>query len=167
MHENHEKNSEEMTLQEHVKTQNSVHQQMYPMVYTFAEADRLNGYASGMPYVNYYEQIWTQLLRQKNSVYNLTALDLLSRLTRKLREGHEHISTSDAIEAYSMVQGLAGLRGKREGGVYELMDATLSSFVKGELSLASDKPIQEKWLPTRSVFRSLRISKNVVQNQNF
>ncbi|NEU60052.1 DUF5682 family protein [Paenibacillus sp. ALJ109b] len=143
MPENVETDSEEMTMQEHAKAQNSVHQQMYPMVYTFAEADRLNGYASGMPYVNYYDQIWTQLLHQKNSVYNLTALDLLSRLTRKLREGHEHVSTSDAIEAYSMVQGLAGLRGKREGGVYELMDATLSSFVKGELTLASDKPIQE------------------------
>lgn len=90
----------------------AVHQQMYPMVYTFAEADRLNGYASGMPYVNYYDQIWNQLLRKKSTPYNLTALDLLSRLMRKLRDGHEHVSTSDAIEAYSMIQGLAGLRGK-------------------------------------------------------
>ncbi|MCP1184691.1 DUF5682 family protein [Paenibacillus sp. 1781tsa1] len=121
----------------------AVHQQMYPMVYTFAEADRLNGYASGMPYVNYYDQIWNQLLRKKSTPYNLTALDLLSRLMRKLRDGHEHVSTSDAIEAYSMIQGLAGLRGKREGGVYELMDAALSSFVKGELTLATDKPLQE------------------------
>ncbi|MEK3776145.1 DUF5682 family protein [Paenibacillus sp. FSL K6-4396] len=123
--------------------QSAVHQQMYPMVYTFAEADRLNGYASGMPYVNYYDQIWNQLLRKKSTPYNLTALDLLSRLMRKLRDGHEHVSTSDAIEAYSMIQGLAGLRGKREGGVYELMDAALSSFVKGELTLATDKPLQE------------------------
>ncbi|PRA07905.1 MULTISPECIES: DUF5682 family protein [unclassified Paenibacillus] len=123
--------------------QSAVHQQMYPMVYTFAEVDRLNGYASGMPYVNYYDQIWNQLLRKKSTPYNLTALDLLSRLMRKLRDGHEHVSTSDAIEAYSMIQGLAGLRGKREGGVYELMDAALSSFVKGELTLATDKPLQE------------------------
>ncbi|NUU78946.1 DUF5682 family protein [Paenibacillus xylanilyticus] len=121
----------------------SVHQQMYPMVYTFAEADRLNGYASGMPYVNYYDMIWSQLLRQKNTAYNKTAVDLLSQLTRKLREGHEHVSTSDAIEAYSMIQGLATLRGKREGGVYELMDAALASFVKGELTLATEKPLQE------------------------
>ncbi|WP_440109022.1 DUF5682 family protein [Paenibacillus sp. QZ-Y1] len=143
MSEPDEPDSEGMTLNEQVRGGDSVHQQMYPMVYTFAEADRLNGYASGMPYVNYYEQIWNQMLRQKSTPYNMTALDLLSRLTRKLRESHEHVSTSDAIEAYSMIQGLAGLRGKREGGVYELMDAALSSFVKGELTLASDKPLQE------------------------
>ncbi|MFS0868903.1 DUF5682 family protein [Paenibacillus xylanilyticus] len=121
----------------------SFHQQMYPMVYTFAEADRLNGYASGMPYVNYYDMIWSQLLRQKSAAYNMIAVDLLSQLTRKLREGHEHVSTSDAIEAFSMIQGLATLRGKREGGVYELMDAALASFVKGELTLATEKPLQE------------------------
>ena len=44
-------------------------QQMYPMVYTFAEADRLNGYASGMPYVNFYDQIWDQLVRSAKSPY--------------------------------------------------------------------------------------------------
>ncbi|PQP81668.1 hypothetical protein C0Q44_18390 [Paenibacillus sp. PCH8] len=143
MFENEEFNSGAANLNEQLTDQDSVQQQMYPMVYTFAEADRLNGYASGMPYVNYYDQIWNQLLRQKNTPYNVTALDLLSRLMRKLRDGHEHVSTSDAIEAYSMIQGLAGLRGKREGGVYELMDAALSSFVKGELSLATDKPLQE------------------------
>lgn len=131
------------TSQQSAVDPDTVHQQMYPMVYTFAEADRLNGYASGMPYVNYYDQIWNQLLRKKSTPYNLTALDLLSRLMRQLRDGHEHVSTSDAIEAYSMIQGLAGLRGKREGGVYELMDAALSSFVKGELTLATDKPLQE------------------------
>ena len=124
-------------------TKDSVHQQMYPMVYTFAEADRLNGYASGMPYVSYYDTIWSELLRKKSTAYNVTAVNLLSKLTRTLRKGHEHVSTSDAIEAYSMIQGLAALRGKKEGGVYELMDAALSSFVKGELTLATEKPLQE------------------------
>ena len=114
-------------------TRNSVHQQMYPMVYTFAEADRLNGYASGMPYVNYYDMIWSELLRKKSTAYNVTAVNLLSKLTRALRKGHEHVSTSDAIEAYSMVQGLAALRDKREGGVYELMDAATSSLSKASL----------------------------------
>ena len=120
-----------------------VHQQMYPMVYTFAEADRLNGYASGMPYVYFYDQIWGQILRSPSSPYRVTTLNMLSRLMRKLRDNQEHVSTSDAIEAYSMIQGLAELRGKREGGVYELMDAALSSFIKGELTLATEKPLQE------------------------
>ncbi|WP_338554497.1 DUF5682 family protein [Paenibacillus sp. KS-LC4] len=120
-----------------------IHRQLYPMVYTFEEADRLNGYASGMPYVNYYELVWNKLLHNKAEPYNQTALALLSELMRKLRKGHEEVSTSDAIEAYSMIQGLAGLRGKREGGVYELLDAALSSFVKGERTLATDKPLEE------------------------
>ncbi|WP_342551293.1 DUF5682 family protein [Paenibacillus sp. FSL R7-0652] len=120
-----------------------VHQQMYPMVYTFAEADRLNGYASGMPYVYFYDQIWGQLLRSPSSPYRVTTLQVLSKLMRRLRDSEEHVSTSDAIEAYSMIQGLAQLRGKREGGVYELMDAARSSFIKGELTLATDKPLQE------------------------
>ncbi|MBR2563624.1 MAG: hypothetical protein IKE29_03280 [Paenibacillus sp.] len=118
-------------------------QQMYPMVYTFAEADRLNGYASGMPYVNFYDQIWDQLVRSAKSPYRVTTLNVISRLMRKLRDREEHVSTSDAIEAYSMIQGLAELRGKQEGGVYELMDAALSSLVKGELTIATDKPLQE------------------------
>ncbi len=118
-------------------------QQLYPMVYTFEEADRLNGYASGMPYVNFYEMIWTKLLDGAPGPYGRAAVEWLAALTRKLREQQEHVSTSDAIEAYSMFQGLASLRGKREGGVYELLDATLSSFVKGERTLATEKPLEE------------------------
>ncbi|MBB6021849.1 hypothetical protein HNR77_002944 [Paenibacillus sp. JGP012] len=131
---------QEVHVKEHTE---EIQQQMYPMVYTFAEADRLNGYASGMPYVFFYDQIWGELLRSSGSAYRLTTLNVLSRLMRRLREHEEHVSTSDAIEAYSMIQGLAQLRGKQEGGVYELMDAALSSFVKGELTLATDKPLQE------------------------
>jgi hypothetical protein len=121
----------------------SFRQQLYPMVYTFEEADRLNGYASGMPYVNYYELIWKTVLGGKPEPYGRTAIGLLAALARKLRDGQEHVSTSDAIEAYSMIQGLAALRGKREGGVYELLDATLSAFVKGERTLATEKPLEE------------------------
>ncbi|KQO18166.1 DUF5682 family protein [Paenibacillus sp. Leaf72] len=134
---------EEQQKEQQGKKGGAIQQQLYPMVYTFEEADRLNGYASGMPYVNYYELIWNKLLQHKTEPYNQTALALLSELMRKLRKGQEEVSTSDAIEAYSMFQGLAVLRGKREGGVYELLDAALSSFVKGERTLATDKPLEE------------------------
>ncbi|ASA26300.1 hypothetical protein B9T62_12070 [Paenibacillus donghaensis] len=117
--------------------------QIYPMVYTFTEADRLNGYASGMPYVNYYDQVWKLLRRGPQAVYNRTATAFLTRLLRSLRKGHGAVSTTDAIEAYSMIQGLAVLRGKREGGVYELLDAVTSAFVKGEHTLAADRPLEE------------------------
>ncbi|WP_046214475.1 DUF5682 family protein [Paenibacillus wulumuqiensis] len=123
---------------------NEFREQIYPMVYTFEEADRLNGYASGMPYVGYYAEIWT-LLQKKNasSAYEQTAIRMLSRLMRLLRKAQEEVSTSDATEAYGMVQGLAVLRGKPEGGVYELMDSVISSFIKGEHTLASGQPLQE------------------------
>jgi hypothetical protein len=116
---------------------------IYPMVYTMKEADRLNGYASGMPHVRYYDHIWDRLMDRKPNPFSRTAIHLLTVLSRKLRQEQESISTADAIEAYSMLQGLAGLRGKREGGVYELQDAILSAFVKGELTLATGKPLEE------------------------
>lgn len=123
----------------------------YPMVYTFMEADRLNGYASGMPYVNYYDQIWNQMHRKRKSEplqlreqpYTDVAASLLAQLARQLRKSEEAVSTSDAIEAYRMLHGLAELRGKREGGVFELQDAALSAFVKGEHTLATDQPLQQ------------------------
>ncbi|MCM3781827.1 DUF5682 family protein [Neobacillus mesonae] len=117
-------------------------EQIYPMIYSFAEADRLNGYASGMPYVNYYQEAWLRLEQGSDSPFTIASLNFLSQLVRKLRREQESASTSDAIEAYSMIQGLASLRRKREGGVYELLDGVLSSFVKGEQNLARNKPIE-------------------------
>ncbi|WP_020620483.1 DUF5682 family protein [Paenibacillus daejeonensis] len=116
--------------------------QHYPMIYTFEEADRLNGYASGMPYVSYYDELWAELRRGRRSPYARVSQRLLARLTREMRKQNEPVSTSDAIEAYSMLQGLTALRGKREGGVYELMDAVLACFVKGEFTLATDAPLR-------------------------
>ena len=41
-----------------------------------------------------------------------------------------------------MAQGLSELRNKPQPGAYELKDAVLSSYVKGEYNLASDTPIR-------------------------
>lgn len=118
-------------------------EQIYPMVYTFQEADQLNGYASGMPYVNYYQQIWKQLsARKPTEVFKQSNLFIISTLSKELRKNEESISTSDGIEAYAMIQGLAQLRHKREGGVYELQDGIRTAFVKGEDSFANVKPLE-------------------------
>lgn len=118
-------------------------EQIYPMVYTFEEADQLNGYASGMPYVNYYQQIWKQLsARKPTEVFKQSNLFMISTLSKELRKNEESISTSDGIEAYAMIQGLAQLRQKREGGVYELQDGIRTAFVKGEDSFANVKPLE-------------------------
>ncbi len=118
-------------------------EQIYPMVYTFEEADRLNGYASGMPYVAYYDEVWTHMQNGIPQPGQQTSVRLLSLLMRKLRSEEVEVSTSDAIEAYSMLQGLAVLRGKSEGSVYELLDGVTSSFIKGEQTLAAIKPIEQ------------------------
>ena len=52
------------------------------------------------------------------------------------------LSTYDEICACAMAEGLADLRGKREPGAYELLDAVLSSFVKGEYNIATDTPLR-------------------------
>ncbi len=117
-------------------------EQIYPMVYTFEEADRLNGYASGMPYVAYYDELWTMMQKGIQQPGQQAAIRLLSVLMRELRRKEAEVSTSDAIEAYSMLQGLAVLRGKPEGSVYELLDGVTSCFVKGEETLASVQPVE-------------------------
>ncbi|WP_411349838.1 DUF5682 family protein [Paenibacillus sp. WLX2291] len=118
-------------------------EQIYPMVYTFQEADRLNGYASGMPYVAYYDQLWQNMQNGINHPASQTAIVTLSRLAKELRSEQEAVSTSDAIEAYSLFQGLAILRGRQEGGVYELLDSVTSCFIKGERTLVSDRPLDQ------------------------
>ncbi|WP_367056899.1 DUF5682 family protein [Paenibacillus kandeliae] len=118
-------------------------EQIYPMVYTFQEADRLNGYASGMPYVAYYDQLWKHMKNNTTHPAAQSAILTLSRLAKALRREQEAVSTSDAIEAYSLFQGLAMLRGRQEGGVYELLDSVTSCFIKGERTLVSDRPLEQ------------------------
>lgn len=133
---------QQAAVQEKVTRQQG-EEQIYPMVYTFEEADQLNGYASGMPYVNYYQQIWKQLSTRKPiEVFKQSNLVMISTLSKELRKNEESISTSDGIEAYAMIQGLAQLRQKREGGVYELQDGIRTAFIKGEDSFANVKPLE-------------------------
>ncbi|MEJ8304850.1 DUF5682 family protein [Saccharibacillus sacchari] len=120
-----------------------IRKQMYPMVFTFEEADRLNGYASGMPYVGYYDRTWQLIVKGETKPYDRTGLELLSILGKELRGASEAVSTADGIEAYGMMQGLAELRNKSQGGAYELMDAVTASFIKGERTLASDRPLEK------------------------
>ncbi len=61
---------------------------------------------------------------------------------RQARKKKEVLSSYDIICALSMAKGLAALRGKQEAGLYELRDAALSSFVKGECNPSTDMPLQ-------------------------
>nr|WP_258398975.1 hypothetical protein [Brevibacillus laterosporus] len=64
-------------------------EKVYPMVYTFCEADHVNGYASGMPFVNYYDTVWRAIQKKRSFPYNNSAVLFLAQLLKSLREKGE------------------------------------------------------------------------------
>ena len=116
-------------------------QGVYLMPYSMEAADALNGYASGMPFPGFYQKIWEEL-EEKDAPYSDVVLDMVVASGKETRRKEGYLSTYDEICACAMARGLAELRGKHEPGAYELLDAVLSSFVKGEYNLASDAPMR-------------------------
>lgn len=115
---------------------------VYLMPYTMEAADALNGYASGMPYTGFYQKIWDGIASQVQKPYEEAVLDMLVSSGKELRKQEGYLSTYDEICAWQMAQGLCSLRGKPQPGAYELQDAVLSSYVKGEYNIASDMPVR-------------------------
>ncbi len=117
---------------------------VYPLAYSMEAADALNGYASGMQSPGFYQLVFEGLEEEGDvgHAYQEAVLGQLVKAGREARRKGEGISSYDVICALSMARGLAALRGKREPGLYELRDAALSSFVKGELSLSTDLPLR-------------------------
>lgn len=129
-------------------------QGVYLMPYSMEAADALNGYASGMPFPGFYQEIW-ELLQEKeqqeaaqeqsaepSEPYARAVMDMIVATGKAVRRAEGSTSTYDEICACSMAEGLAALRGKPQPGAYELQDAVLSCFVKGEYTLATDEPMR-------------------------
>lgn len=119
-------------------------QGVYSLAYSMEAADALNGYASGMQSPGFYQQVWQRLLKEgvPDGNYEAAVLHQLVSAGRQARQKKESLSSYDVICALSMAKGLAALRGKHEPGLYELRDAALSSFVKGECSPSTDLPLR-------------------------
>lgn len=125
-------------------------QSVYLMPYSMEAADALNGYSSGMPYAGFYQRIWDNMFEKEAGqesqeapqAYRKAVLDLIVASGKELRRKEGYLSTYDEICAWQMAQGLSELRNKPQPGAYELKDAVLSSYVKGEYNLASDTPIR-------------------------
>lgn len=115
---------------------------VFLMPYSMESADALNGYASGMPYTGFYQKIWEGMNGQAPNPYEEAVLDLLIAVGKAVRREDGALSAYDEICAWQMAQGLSGLRGKPQPGAYELQDAVLSSYVKGECTLSSDLPLR-------------------------
>ncbi|MEN1936499.1 DUF5682 family protein [Paenibacillus sp. 102] len=103
----------------------------YLMPYSFLESDQTRGYESGMPAPAFYQHIW-------ENRDEAVAEQFMIRIARQLKA--EGISMADEIEAARMIRELALLRGKMQPGLYELMDAVRSAFVKSEI-FSEDKPL--------------------------
>ncbi|PGE94346.1 hypothetical protein COF51_24800 [Bacillus pseudomycoides] len=103
----------------------------YLMPYSFLESDQMRGYESGMLAPAFYQHIW-------ENRDEAVAEQFMIRIARQLKA--EGISMADKIEAARMIRELALLRGKMQPGLYELMDAVRSAFVKGEI-FSADKPL--------------------------
>lgn len=117
-------------------------QGVYLMPYSMEATDALNGYSSGMPFPEFYQRIWEGISENVELSYHRAVLDLIVSSGKETRKKEGFLSTYDEICACQMAEGLAGLRGKPEPGAYELLDAVLSSYVKGEYNLATDTPIR-------------------------
>ena len=116
-------------------------QSVYVMPYSMEAADALNGYASGMPFTGFYQKIWDGM-QETEEPYKKAVLDMLVSSGKEVRKKEGSLSTYDEICAWQMAQGLSELRGKPQPGAYELWDAVLSSYVKGEYNIASDMPLR-------------------------
>lgn len=118
-------------------------QSVYPMRYTMPATDALSGYASGMPAPGYYGDVWAALHGPcPQRAWETAALDDLVQTGRKLRKAGILVSACDEACALQHARGLAELRQKPAPGLYELQDAVLSCFVKGEAASSAAEPLR-------------------------
>lgn len=114
----------------------------YLIPYSFEEADQRKGYIAGIEYPAFYNKIWKKLNKDstRNS-YIKTVRDFIIHAANINRD-YYNINIADCINAYYMAINLAKLRGKDNAGVYELIDAVKSTFIKGEIGLENTGNIE-------------------------
>ncbi|MDR1604628.1 MAG: DUF5682 family protein [Gracilibacteraceae bacterium] len=120
--------------------------QVWLIPYSFAESDQLAGYASGMPYPAFYQALFERLPpgggAESGEAWTETTRRFLALLGAKLRREKETISLADEAAAALQAGGLAALRGKPGEGVYELLDAVRSVYIKGAMDFAAERTMR-------------------------
>lgn len=120
-------------------------QTVYPVRYSEPAADALSGYVSGMPAPAFYRKLWERLHTDgadAAETWDSVVLDTIVRCGRRLRAKGQTISAYDEQCALQQARGLASLRNKEAPGLYDLQDAILSAFVKGEANLSGCEPLR-------------------------
>ena len=114
----------------------------YLIPYSFEEADQRKGYVAGIEYPAFYNNIWKKLNEDLiENAYTETVKSFIVKAAGINRD-YYNVNIPDCINAYYMAINLAKLRGKNNAGVYELIDAVKSAFVKGEISLENTGNIE-------------------------
>lgn len=114
----------------------------YLIPYSFEEADQRKGYVAGIEYPAFYNNIWKKLNEDYiDNAYTETVKSFIIKAAGINRD-YYNINIPDCINAYYMAINLAKLRGKNNAGVYELIDAVKSSFIKGEINLENTGNIE-------------------------
>lgn len=121
--------------------------QVYVVRYGFRELDRLNGYAAGLPLPAYYNLLWERVTTSGEAPLDWTqaTADLLCSFAGELRRKGSPLvpslsALSNALEASVR---LAVLRGRPGPLRTDLIDAVLSTCVKGEVVGALDPLLGE------------------------
>ena len=106
---------------------------VYVVPYGFRELDRLNGYAAGLPSPAYYDALWDRAEEGRLDWLQVST-DMLLGFAEHLRRHHPTIALSmpTLTGAAEMAARLAQLRGRPGPLRTDLIDAVLSTTVKGE-----------------------------------
>lgn len=104
--------------------------------YSFDRLDALNGYASGMPSPQYYQQAWQSMLAEQAPT-DFIALQL-SALAAHLREEKllPDLSVWSLQQAQEQAWRLAMLRGHAQPSRWDVLDAIVSTWLKDEADVA-------------------------------
>ena len=125
-----------------LKNYNIQNSSNYLIPYSFEEADQRKGYIAGIEYPAFYNNIWKKLNEDLiENAYTETVKSFIVKAAGINRD-YYNVNIPDCINAYYMAINLAKLRGKNNAGVYELIDAVKSAFVKGEISLENTGNIE-------------------------
>lgn len=113
----------------------------YLMPYSFEESDQNNGYESGMVFPFFYQKVWENILKNRKKPFEETVLRFIINTANTIRK-KQSLSIADEMQSFYMSKGLSELREKKECGVFELIDAVKSSFVKGESNALNQPSIK-------------------------
>lgn len=114
----------------------------YLMPYSYESSDQASGYQSGMVFPYFYQRVWENLEKDRRHPYEDAVMHFIISTAGSLRK-KQAISIADEMQSFYMAKGLARMRDKEECGVFELLDAVQSSFVKGELNAYYQPALRE------------------------